>query len=109
MPDSDHVTWTKEDVRFTKLDPMFSAFRESGSADDDEQGIAIDLQLRPLVGGVCVLNGQIVQSKCMLDVRQYLLTRFVQTNPQESIRVLPSVAKICNRYISHADAMMVRS
>ena len=49
----------------------------------DEQRILVQLELRPLMRVVGVLDREIVQVELLLDLPQQRLARFVQAHPDE--------------------------
>ena len=70
--------------------------------EGEEQGVAVPLQLGSLVGGERVLDGQRVQAELLLDRRQLLLARLVQTDPDEVTRLggqLADPAEIAGRKV----------
>ena len=64
----DDVTWTKEHMRLAKLNPVFTSIREPRSADNDEHRVVIDLQFRSLMGAVRILDRQVMETECMLNM-----------------------------------------
>jgi hypothetical protein len=55
-------------------------------AEHDEDGVAVLLELRALVGAVRVLDGEIVEAELLLHLAEQLLARLVQTDPYEAAR-----------------------
>ncbi len=49
----------------------------------EEQRVLVALELRPLVGGEGVLDGERVQAELLLDGGELLLARLVQADPDE--------------------------
>ena len=70
--------------------------------------VIVDLQFRPLMGLVRILNRQVVQAKRLLNVREQLLARLVKPHPQKTIGIAPGVAQIGDRHIRHAHAVAIR-
>ena len=83
MPHRDDVVLADEDVRLAELDVRRRAAQLRG-AQHDEQRVVVLLELRPLVGVVRVLDGEVVQVELALHLAQQLLGRLVQADPDEA-------------------------
>ena len=64
VPDGDHEAGPDEDEDLAELDVV--ALGEPGALENDEERIAVDLELRPLVGIDGVLDGQLVEIELAL-------------------------------------------
>jgi hypothetical protein len=60
------------------------ALRRLGGVRDQEQRIAIGLDLRPLVRVLRVLDGEVVQAEFLLQLVQQQVFGFVQADPDEA-------------------------
>jgi hypothetical protein len=76
-------------------------------AQDHEQGIVVDLELRPLVRVVGVLDGQVVQVELALDLAQQLLPRLVHADPDEPPGRREHLSDVRHLDIGDADAALV--
>ena len=82
MADRDQIAFAEKEVGFAEIDPVVP---ELGGLEDDEQRIAVGLDLGPLVGAVGVFHRQIVQPEFLLDVAQQIFAGFVQADPDEGV------------------------
>ena len=64
---------------------------------DDEQRIAVDLDLRALVRVVRVLDREVVQAELLLQLLEQRLVGLVQSDPDEGVRLLEDVADLVER------------
>ena len=55
-----------------------------GRLEDDEQGLAVDLELRPLVRLDGILDGELVEAELASDRFELLLGRLVEPDPGEA-------------------------
>ena len=69
MADADDITLTDEDMRFAKDN---SAFFELRRPRHHEECFAILLELRPLMGMLRILNGEMVQAELVPHAVQQL-------------------------------------
>ncbi len=56
-------------------------------AQDDEQGVAVAFELRPLVGAMGVLDREVVKVEGRLHVVEQSFARFVESQPDEDRRI----------------------
>ena len=63
-------------------------------AKDDEERVAVHLDLGPLVGAVSVLDRQVVEAELRLHPAQQLLARLVEPDPDEAIGLLEDLADL---------------
>src|SRR5262249_44838962 len=91
VPDRDDVAGTDEDVGFTEADLALNAL---GGAQDYEERVAVLLELRPLMRGVRVLDGQVVEVELLLHLAQQLLVGLVDPDPDELTRELEDLADV---------------
>ena len=83
VPHRHDVVLADEHVRLAELDVRRRA-AHLRRAQDHEQRVVVDLELRPLVRVVGVLDGEIVQVELALDLAQQLLARLVHADPDEA-------------------------
>ena len=69
MPDADDIAGADEQMRLAEGDAPVDQLRGAG---DDEQRVAILLDLRPLVRMLGILDGQVMQVELRLHARQQL-------------------------------------
>jgi hypothetical protein len=84
VPHGDDVGAAKEDHDLADL--QLGAHFER--LQDQEEGIAIDVELRPLVGFECVLDREWVQVELACHSLELTRAGLVQCNPDELIRML---------------------
>src|SRR5258707_1316705 len=72
-----------------------------------EQRAAIDLELRPLMSVVGVLDGQVMQPEQTLDLAQQLLARLVQADPDEAALAAAELRHVVDREIGDPPAILV--
>lgn len=77
MSNGDDIAWAIKDVGFPEFDTLFAAFGELGRANDDEHRVIVDFELGSLMSSMCVFDGQVVESECLLDVSENLLAGLV--------------------------------
>ena len=78
----DHVGARDEEHDLAELDLLLGVV-VAGGAQDDEVGVVVVLELRPLVGAVGVLERELVQVEALADVAQLLHRRLEQAEPDE--------------------------
>jgi hypothetical protein len=101
VPDRDDVPGTDEDVGFAELDRA-PGRHELGGTEHDEQRVVVLLDLGPLVGGMRILDGEIVKAELPLHARQDVRARLVQANPDEPIVLPQRVADSLDREVRDA-------
>ena len=82
MAHRDDEAVADEDEDFAELDPLLG-IDPAGRLQDDEERIAVDLELRPLVRLDRVLDGQLVEAELAADRLELLLGWLVQADPGE--------------------------
>ena len=80
MPDADDVARADEEMRLAEGDAALDQLR---GARDDEQRIAILLELWPLMRMLGVLDGEVVQVKLALHPQQEFAVRLQQADPDD--------------------------
>ena len=80
MADRYHEVLPHEDVDLPELD-LLGGIQVAGWPQDHEQGLAVALQLWPLVGLHGVLDGQLVELELLGYGGELLLGRPVETDP----------------------------
>ena len=80
MPDADDIALADEEMRLAEGDAAFDQLRGAG---DDEQRVAILLDLRPLVRMLGILDRQIVQVELRLHAQQQLAVGLEQADPDD--------------------------
>jgi hypothetical protein len=93
-------------VRLPELD-MLRLADKVRCAQNYEEAIFILLQLRPLVRGVGILNGQVVEAEFFLNLSQQLVVRFEKANPDKSIFVFKLFADVRDLHSCYAQAIGV--
>ena len=72
-----------EDVHLAELD-LLGVVEVARRAQDDEQRVAVALELRTLVGDDRVLDGELVQLECLGQCRDLVLLGSVETDPRHA-------------------------
>src|SRR4026207_153373 len=85
MPDRDDKIFSDEKVRFSKFTVVVLA--HLNRSKNDKSLIAIKLHFGSLVGISGVLHSKLVKSKLLLDPVQHIFSRFLQTDPDELVRL----------------------
>ena len=85
MADRDHELRPGEDVHLAELDRLGLVDVARG-AQDEEQRVAVALELGPLVGDDRVLDRQLVQVELARDGRELLARRAVEPDPGDARR-----------------------
>jgi len=80
MAHSYDVAAADEDVRLAEGDAPIDELRR---ARHDEDGIAVELDLRIVVRLASILNGKVVQAELCLDAAQKLIGGLMQTDPDD--------------------------
>jgi hypothetical protein len=78
-----------------------------GGAERDEEGIAVALELGPLVREVGVLDGQVVQPELRLDLLEQRLVRLVETDPHEAVLMLEDLGDVGQGQLAETAALGV--
>ena len=94
MPDADDVALADEEVRLAEGN---AAADELGGARDDEQRVAILLELRPLVRMLGVLDGEVVQVELALHPAQEIAARLPQADPDDMPVLFGPDARLVDR------------
>jgi hypothetical protein len=74
-----------EDVDLAELD-LLLLVEVGGGPQDDEQGVAIALELRPLMSDDGILDRELVQPELLGDWPELGVRRAEQTDPRERVR-----------------------
>ena len=85
-------------------DPALDQLR---CARDDEQGLAILLDLRPLMGVVGVLDGELVQVELLLHGGKQRHVGLVQSDPDHVARLGPPACGLLDGDIGDAPAVYI--
>ena len=80
MADADDVAGADEEMGLAEGD---AAVDQLGRAGDDEQRVAVLLELRPLMRVLGILDRQIVQVELPLDPQQQLAVGLEQADPDD--------------------------
>ncbi len=80
----DDEAGAEEDQHLAVLDGLVG-LDPAGGLQDDEQRVAVDLELRPLVRDDRILDGQVVQLELAPDGVELLLGRLVHPDPDEGV------------------------
>jgi hypothetical protein len=103
MAHGDEIAASNEDMSFAELD---LALDKLGGAQHDKQGLVIDLELRPLMGAVGVLDGQLMEIEPALDLRQHLFVRLIQPDPDEGALVRLELVELIDVEIGDPAAVL---
>ena len=87
MPDRDDEVRADEEVDLAELD-LLDGVDVARGPQHDEQGVAVALELRALVGDDRVLDGQLVQLELVGQRGQLVLVGAVQPDPGHGVVVL---------------------
>jgi len=82
----DHVVAGGEQVHLAEVDPL-SLLVVARGLQDDEVGVLVVLQLRPLVGALRVLDRQLVQVEALRHLVKLLGAGLMQPQPDELARL----------------------
>ena len=102
VPDADDVALADEDMRFAERDTAVDQLRGAG---DDEQRVAILLELRPLVGMLGILDGEVMQAELLLHPVQQLAVRLEQADPDDMAFLARPFARFLDRDVGDAAAL----
>ena len=86
MADGDHELRAGEDVHLAELDGL-GLVDVAGRAQDAEQGVAVALELGPLVRVDRVLDRELVQRELARDLGELLARRAVEADPGDPAAV----------------------
>jgi len=84
VPHGDGEVGSEEQVQLAELD-LLQLVDVARGLEDDEQRVAVPLELRPLVGLDGVLDGQLMQVELMGHRGELLLAWFIQIKPRDSV------------------------
>ncbi len=101
MAHRDDVAAADEEMRLAEGDAAVDHLRR---ARDDEQAVAVLLDLRPLMGVARVLDGEIVQAELALNPPQELVGRLVQADPDDVAGLLRPGAGVLDRDVDDPPA-----
>ena len=101
MPDADDVAGADEQMRLAEGDATFD---QLGRAGNDEQRVAILLELRPLVRMLGILDRQVMQIELRLDAKQQLAVGLEQPDPDDMALLLGPVAGLLDRNVGDTPA-----
>ena len=102
VTDGHEIAVTDEDVGFTEGDAALDQLRR---ARDDEQGLAILLDLGPLMGVVGVLDGEFVQVELLLHRAEQRHVGLVQPDPDHMAGLGPPARSLADGDIGDAPAV----
>ena len=83
MADSDHEVRADEHMQLAEVD-LFALVVVQGGPEHQEQGVAVVLELRPLVGVNRIFNCEGMKAERRCERLQLLLTRSVQADPRHA-------------------------
>jgi hypothetical protein len=106
VADGHHVAGADEHVRLAELDLAVLHLRR---AQDDEERLAVLLELRALVGVARVLDRQLVQAELVPDLVEGGVLGLVQPDPHELSRDLQDLADVVEGDVAALAALAVRS
>jgi hypothetical protein len=99
VPDGDRELRAEEEVQLAELD-LLQFVDVAGGLEDDEEGVAVALELRPLVGLDRVLDRQLGEVVLLGQLAQLRRLRPVQTQPDpctSSSRLSAAVTGVATR------------
>ena len=99
MTDRDDIAVPDEQVRLAEGDAPCNDLR---GARDDEQRVAILLDLRTLMRLAGILDGQLMQAELRLDPRQQLVARLEQADPDDVARLFRPLAGFVDGDVGNA-------
>ena len=102
VPDRHDISFADEQMRLAECDAVAI---ELCRPRHDEQGVAILLDLRPLMGVVGVLDGEIVQLELLLHAVQHRDVRFMQSDPDHMARPAAPVRGVIDADVGDAPAI----
>ena len=101
MADADDIALAEEEVGLAEGHPAVDQLRGAG---DDEEGVAVLLELRPLVGVLGVVDREVVQLELALDPGQQLAGRLEQADPDHVAVLAPPVGGLLDGDVGDAVA-----
>src|SRR5262249_58402581 len=107
VADRDDVARTDEDVCLAELDPPLLLV-PARRAQDQEEAVAVLLQLGTLVRLVRVLDGEIVQAELALHRAQLVLAGLEEADPDERAGTLRRLAELVEPQVGDPAAALVR-
>ena len=102
MPDADDVAGADEQMRFAERDAPVDQLCRAGN---DEQRVAILLELRPLVRMLGILDGKVMQVELLLHAVQQLAVRLEQADPHDMPFLARPFACLLDRDVGDAPAI----
>ncbi len=104
MADRDHVALADEEAGLAHGNVLAD---ELAGLHHDEQGLAIDFELGPLMGAVRILDGEVVQAEVTLELDQHILGRFVEADPDHPPRLGLHLLRIVDVEIGDPAAILI--
>ena len=104
MADGDHVAVPDEQVRLAEGD---APVQHLGRAGDDEQRLAVLLDLGPLVRLERILDGEVMQAELRLDLPQEIEAGLVQADPDHVPGLARPLAGLLDGHLGHASATRI--
>lgn len=99
MPDADDIAGADEEMRLAEGDAAIDQLRCAG---DDEQGIAILFDFRPLMRVFCVFDRQIMQMELRLHPKQQVAVRLEQADSDDMAGLCRPYAGLFDRNVGDA-------
>jgi hypothetical protein len=93
-------------MRLAELDVLL-VFRQDRGAQHDEDGVAVLLELGPLVSELGVFNRQVVETELVLNLLEELGGGIVETDPHEDARLLEDLADVWDGDVAEAPTFRV--
>ena len=93
-------------MSLAKVDVMRLPIHLNG-ANDDEQRVAIRLQLGSLMRAMGIFDGEFVELKLLLNLFEHFFARIVKPDPNKPIRIRKMLADILNRDIRYSAAIRI--
>jgi hypothetical protein len=108
VTDRDDVVRADEQMGLAVVDPAGGRIEMRG-AKDDEDRVAVPLELGPLMRAGGVLDREVVKRELLLDLPEHLVVRLVEAHPHESTRLLENLADVGDRHLTDQMAARVRN
>ena len=104
MADGDHVAAPDEQVGLAEGN---APVHHLGGAGDDEQRLAVLLELGPLMGLEGILDGEFMQAELPLDLPQKIQAGLVQADPDHVPGLARPVSRLLDGNVGHAPAFRI--
>ena len=90
---------SEEEQDLAELDDVFG-LDVAGRLEDEEERIAVDLELRPLMSVNRILDRELVEGELSPHCIELILVRLVQPDPDEGVATLRRLERLLEREIA---------